>query len=65
MPVEEAAEVEATVAATVNSLAQFLNNLHQEWSRTIDAIIACQLDQTLIAQVGTVSTSQLCLTFFP
>lgn len=50
-PVEEAAEVEAAVAGSVNSLSQFLSNKHQEWSRTIDSVIIAQMDQPLISQV--------------
>ena len=48
----EAAEAAASVAATINSLFQFLNTIYQEWSRTIDSVVANQLDQPIIYQVS-------------
>lgn len=50
-PNEEAAEEEATVAATINSLTQFLSNMHQEWLHAIDPALSLQMDQPLILQV--------------
>ncbi len=48
---EEASAVVSSVASTINSLSQFLDNLHQEWSRVIDSLVANQLDQPIISQV--------------
>jgi hypothetical protein len=50
-PNEEAAEEEATVAATINSLTQFLSNMHQEWLHAVDPALSLQMDQPLILQV--------------
>jgi len=47
---EEAVEEEATVVATINSLTQFLSNMHQEWLRAVDPALSLQMDQPIILQ---------------
>lgn len=49
---EQATEVGTSVTATVNSLSQFLDNMHQEWSRVVDSNVANQVDQPIIMQVN-------------
>ena len=49
---EEAADVVPTVEAAINSLSQFLTNMHQEWQMHIEATVNVQQDLMLIQSVS-------------
>ena len=48
---EDTTEAEVIATTLTNNVSQALTNLHAEWSRTIEGILAAQLDQPLLTQV--------------